>query len=49
MKRGYKAFNNAPKFKNVDEAEKWLEREDERGNVVGDYKDKVPNFKKKYK
>lgn len=37
---GHKIFNNAPKFKSVEDAEKWLEKNDERGNVVGDWKDK---------
>lgn len=42
-KRGRKVFPSElsnVKFKSVEEAEKWLEDNDERGTVVGDWKDK---------
>jgi hypothetical protein len=43
---GYKAFNNAPKFKDIEDAEKWLEMKNERGNVVGNFEDRPKNKNK---
>lgn len=40
-KKGKKAFNNSPKFKDIKDAEEWLTSQDERGNIVGEWSKEV--------
>lgn len=44
-KNGHSVFNNTPLFKTIEKAEQWLENNNERGNVIGDFEDFKKNKK----